>query len=422
MRRMGTRKRNVEKNNARSAAHHAKRARLDVDSNGQQQQVPPQQNAVPALPQPQQETPQSATQPQQQFPQNNMPQQEPQPFEAQTNWDAFSQQDWDDFFASVEIPAVAATPVAAEPSPFATWPKNLSKEEFLRRLNDEPEFLSTSQQPSQRSASSAGGFADQRETSTEGNNSVPTRNPTAVIPALGQELSSTTGPATTPSLLSGGHKSPAATAGYDFDKEVDQVLISEGFKRAAEMDNSMVMERYGRCSKEYHQLQLYLDPSCQSTIANYVATGMRVDAHNSNGCRPALVDRLKVKASDIQCPHCGKKVLRERMIASRVVAVYNLPREDLWKAVIKPFGKDGSPSYLFQASAVCNVFQGTKHCVHSDHVHFETLLQNCLRQNHHSGRYGCWDPIPCIGEHVLVGALTAHEIANGQKKGKVPLR
>lgn len=49
-------------------------------------------------------------------------------------------------------------------------------------------------------------------------------------PSTGLDLPSTGGLATTPVLTSGGQKSPAAlTAGYDFDKEVDQVLIEEGW-------------------------------------------------------------------------------------------------------------------------------------------------------------------------------------------------
>ena len=63
-----------------------------------------------------------------------------------------------------------------------------------------------------------------------------------------------------------------------------------------------------------------------------------------------------------------------------------------------------------------------QHCVHIEHVYFETYRHNqVIRKGNHSGRYGCWCPRPCIGENVKLRRLTEHEKVHGQQKGVVPV-
>jgi hypothetical protein len=312
-------------------------------------------------------------------------------------------------FVFDEQPSPQPAPVPAPaPVPFAGWPPNLSEEEFFKRLNEEQ----STEQPSQRLASSSGGLADQRV------RALPNNLAAATYPALGQELSSTTDPATTPSLLSGGHQSLAATAGYDFDKEVDQFLIEEGWKCAAEMHNDMIEARYGKCSKEHHQLLLFSDPGAQQQMANFVAKSQAKVPSGPYNCKPIHQEYYGpyIRATIQTCPHCGNQVLWDRMRCPRVIAISKLPLQELWKAIIKDrSAREGS--FVFQASGMCNIFQGENHCLHIDHVQMETARQNVVRRGHHSGRYGCWDPVPCIGAHVELHTLTAHELAYGQRTG-----
>jgi hypothetical protein len=318
---------------------------------------------------------------------------------------------------------------------YAAFPPRLSEEDFPALLNnhhgtkrpasDGHEFRprQSTEQPSQQLVRSSGGFADQRKTSTEGNNSV-TRNPMAVIvPAPGQGESSTTYLAK-PVTLSGGHKSPAAEvkAGYNFYLEEDQYLRKYGWKPVAEMRNSMVQAMYGKCSRADHLLKLLQSRQGQIDIAAHTAVaqhGIDQGPYNCKPIRPCSNQPVWSVNADKVCPDCGV-LLVDKLGAARIIAMSHLRPEELWKAVIcRPNGRWGE--YIYQASGMCNIYQGAQHCLRKDHVYFETPDQNNRRQGHHSGRYGCWDPIPCVGDHVQVKTLTTRERQTGQAVGQVPL-
>lgn len=278
-------------------------------------------------------------------------------------------------------------------------------------------FAFNAKQPSQRSASSSGGLADQRVRSADGN-SLASNNPMAVTyPALGQGLSSTTGPATTPSMLSGGSGPAAITAGYDFDKEVDQVLIEEGWKPAAEMDNDVAIKRYGQCSIEHHLMLLLMDPEARLDIAAFVAQGQAQVPRGEYDCRPSHLSYKRI-TTRARCPHCQKTIPAERFTPNRLLAVWKLPFSELWKAVIRC--RNGK-TFVFVGSAMCCVFQGQEHCITFDHVQLETYRHNFVRRTHNEGRAGCWCPVPCLGDSVKHRTLTSYETQHGQAKGKVPI-
>jgi hypothetical protein len=322
---------------------------------------------------------------------------------------------------------------------YAAFPPGLSKEDFLALLNnhhgtkrpasDGHEFRprQSTEQPSQRSASSSGGLADQQVRATDADSPEPNNLAAATYPALGQELSSTTGSATTPGLLSGGHKSPAAEvkAGYDFYLEEDQYLRKHGFKPVAEMRNSMVQAMYGKCSRSDHLLKTLQSRQGQIDIAAHTAVAQHGIEQGAYNCKPLKPSSNRSNQpswrvnADKCCPDCGV-LLVDDIIAARIIAISHLRPEELWKAVIcRLNGRWGD--YIYHASGICNIYQRDRHCLRKDHVFFETVDQNNRRQGHHSGRYGCWDPIPCIGDHVQVKTLTTRERQIGQAVGDVPL-
>lgn len=182
------------------------------------------------------------------------------------------------------------------------------------------------------------------------------------------------------------------------------------------MHNGRVAEKYGQCSSEHHQLELFFNPRVRQIISDYVAAVQIRPHRGEHGC---IKPQSATKRFSARCPHCDTMVSKIVRV-SRVVAIAHEPPENYWKAVIKRRG--GGPSdYVFQGSARCILYQDKEHCVRFEHVIFETYRQNAVRQGHQSGRYGCWCPESCLGESVRHHCLTRYEMEKGQAKGVVPV-
>jgi hypothetical protein len=189
-------------------------------------------------------------------------------------------------------------------------------------------------------------------------------------------------------------------APYDYWKERDFVLQGNLGRKFSECSNEMIVEIYGQCSEHDHNLQ--------ALLANREQTESWIDSvemlpGQKHECRPL---KLKFKTVSTVCHRCETRV-RYKAQAHRIVAIYKEADWNLWMGVVTVAGS--ATVKLFHASAFCNIYQGDNHCAHVDHLLLETAVQNAWRAGNHSGTYGCFCPIPCIGEYVQRGVLTHEE-------------
>ncbi|OQO10380.1 hypothetical protein B0A48_03676 [Cryoendolithus antarcticus] len=112
-------------------------------------------------------------------------------------------------------------------------------------------------------------------------------------------------------------------------------------------------------------------------------------------CRPMSAIRIVPSTMNIkllQPLRNGRKYLC--YTPYRYVAVFSLPIEDLWMAIIC----DRDNRALCDASARCNEYTGKDHCLTRSHLVIETrLINRSLRKQHHKGKIGCWCVQRCLG-------------------------
>lgn len=199
----------------------------------------------------------------------------------------------------------------------------------------------------------------------------------------------------------GGYTLPAQPPGapYDYWKERDYILQVNVGRKFSECSNEMITQIYGECSEHDHNLQALLS---NRTKAEDLIDSWQMLPGKKHGCRSR---KLYTPPLYTECHRCQKRVSYSPP-AYRLVAIYKEADWNLWMAVVTT---RGSQIKLFQASARCNIYQHQSHCVHIDHVFLETQSQNSWRAGNHTGTYGCFCPVECIGEHVRRGVLTHEE-------------
>ncbi|KAM0693809.1 hypothetical protein Q7P36_005933 [Cladosporium allicinum] len=189
---------------------------------------------------------------------------------------------------------------------------------------------------------------------------------------------------------------PSLFMGSDSPEYVDTVLTSEGWLPFAQMTNAEVINHYGVCSPEGHDLRAVTGPEFRASLAARLQRARAVGPRNSDGCIPNITGssiRISVKCP---LPTCSekRKLTRE---AHRWVALLSEPVENAWMMVVK--GRISNRA-LFDASGRCNEFTGKNHCLEHDHVLFESKAMNEVRKGHHNGRRGCFCRDRCFGEQV----------------------
>ena len=169
----------------------------------------------------------------------------------------------------------------------------------------------------------------------------------------------------------------------------------------ASMENKIVADYYGCCSKEAHDLQILLE-NCHDR-EEWIAGWAKHTKEKEQGCR--LIEGQKRskrgygKLCQLKgtCPNCNME-LEKKISPSRPIAVYKLQPDEFWKAVVRQ--KDKPNRLIYEGSATCNLFGLPNHCLNPDHISLETKRHNTIRKRHHSGKTRCCCHKPCIGSKV----------------------
>lgn len=297
----------------------------------------------------------------------------------------------------------------------------------LEPQQDQFVFDEAHQQASQRSPSSPGGLDSQRKTSVEGNNST-TRNPTALVPATGQDLSPTDSLATPPVRPLGSQHSaecidltgeadqdlddepdptrlvicPSEDAGYiqppvpegcpsehDYYLSIDKVHAENRLPPLAQCNNDMVERIYGRCSEQHHHLLVLQHAKWRHKVMPVLNGEQEIPKPGVPECRGSRSVRMR-EILETKCPLCHQRIGVTTQSRARFVAILNEHPDNYWKAVVT---RPGMHRYVYEASHICNELST---CSRWEHILFETYQWNTVRKGHHASKRKCWCPIRCI--------------------------
>lgn len=158
-------------------------------------------------------------------------------------------------------------------------------------------------------------------------------------------------------------------------------------------ENDRVAKHYGTCSKQHHQLQLLEQEDQGRYWLDKWSDGAE---KNAQGCQ--FFEYFgRSRALYGECESCDEAI-ECNIRCSRLVAIYKLPPELYWKAVITR--KDFPNKYVFEGSHRCNLSCGQDHCMTESHLNLETWAHNARRRSNHSGVRWCFCHNPCIGSEV----------------------
>jgi hypothetical protein len=158
--------------------------------------------------------------------------------------------------------------------------------------------------------------------------------------------------------------------------------------------NNRVAKHYGICSKQHHQLQLLEQNEDQGRY--WLNEWSDRATKNRQGCQ--FFEYFgRSRALYGECKSCNKGI-ECNIRCSRLIAIYKLPRELYWKAVVTR--KNFPNKYVFEGSARCNLSCGENHCMTESHLNLETWKHNARRRSHHNGTYWCICHNVCIGSEV----------------------
>ncbi|KAK5688332.1 hypothetical protein LTS10_000310 [Elasticomyces elasticus] len=176
----------------------------------------------------------------------------------------------------------------------------------------------------------------------------------------------------------------------------------------AHVDDAAYLSRHGydpttvsntiftECSREHHRLQCY---QAFATPQNYVVAEQLKFLAGSwsdvqQGCVPLHKLGLKSdrKSASTDCSDCGQKI-RITTSLHRLLVSLKVPTNELWRMVVETSNR----APMYQTSHQCNLYQGDKVCLHSDHFELESTPANATRAQHHNGRHGCYDKKACFG-------------------------
>lgn len=130
-------------------------------------------------------------------------------------------------------------------------------------------------------------------------------------------------------------------------RSVDRVLISEGLDSATEWFNGNVRFEYGACSKQSHMLSVLTQNYAWGQSWMWEWNQVAPDAQS---CRhfDSFTQKPYAKTLHGRCTTCKRRI-QSRIVCSRIVAIFQLPIDQLWKAVVtrRRFAK----KYTFEGSA-----------------------------------------------------------------------
>jgi hypothetical protein len=191
---------------------------------------------------------------------------------------------------------------------------------------------------------------------------------------------------------------------------------AEAFQKTSYQLEDCHNDMFEKCSNEYHRLRSLM--ACYDAGAFrklYEAIDKKRGTYADAGeCIPREKTSLSLQSRvpPIVCDACPA-TLQYDFRTTILIAAMCGRREDLWMAVIRNDGpqirvtrKNGG---LFETSHTCNTFQNSNVCVSKEHIVLELSGENKAREGHHTGRYGCFCAIPCIGSAVQRNIFTTHD-------------